>query len=230
VSSSSTRPTPTDQRCPRTSSPTPSTPTPRAWSSLPRAASLEPAPVSGAVGRPEYLGQCLELSLRRLKVERIDLYQFHRIDPRTPLAESLGALAELQAQGKIRHIGVSNVSVDELSAARAVVEVASVQNRYNLTDRRAEDVLGACDRDGTAFVPWAPVGDGKLARPGGPLDDAARRHGVTISQLSLAWLLHRSPVVLPIPGTSSVAHLEENTAAAQVTLSDDEWAALESLV
>jgi len=183
-----------------------------------------------AVGRPEYLGQCLELSLRRLKVERIDLYQFHRIDPRIPLAESLGALAELQAQGKIRHIGVSNVSVDELSAARAVVEVASVQNRYNLTDRRAEDVLGACERDGTAFLPWAPVGDGKLARPGGPLDDAARRHGVTISQLSLAWLLHRSPVVLPIPGTSSVAHLEENTAAAQVTLSDDEWAALESLV
>ena len=183
-----------------------------------------------AVGRPEYLGQCVELSLRRLKVDRIDLYQFHRVDPRTPLAESLGALRALQEQGKIRHIGVSNVSVDELASARSVVDVVSVQNRYNLTDRHADDVLAVCERDGLGFLPWAPVADGELARPGGALDEAARRHGVTVSQLSLAWLLHRSAVMLPIPGTSRVAHLEENVAAARVTLPDEDWAALEGAV
>jgi len=180
-----------------------------------------------AVGRPEYLRQCVEMSLRRLRLDRIDLYQFHRVDLRTPLEESLGALGELQSQGKIRHIGLSNVSTEQLRAARSVVSVVSVQNRYNLTDRHAEDVLTACEHAGLGFLPWAPVAGGELARPGGPLDEAARRHGVSISQLSLAWLLHRSPVMLPIPGTSRVSHLEENMAAASVALRDEEWAALE---
>ena len=183
-----------------------------------------------AVGRAEYLRQCVEMSLRRLRLDRIDLYQFHRIDPRTPLEESLGALRELREQGKIGRIGLSNVSVDELAAARGIIDVVSVQNRYNLTDRRSEAVLDVCERDGLAFLPWAPVAGGELARPGGPLDEAARSHGVSISELSLAWLLHRSPVILPIPGTSRVAHLEENVAAARLTLSDGEWSSLEAAV
>jgi aryl-alcohol dehydrogenase-like predicted oxidoreductase len=181
-----------------------------------------------AVGRPEYLRQCVEMSLRRLKLERIDLYQLHRPDPKVPLEESLGALAELRAQGKIRHLGVSNVTTEQLAAARRVVDVVSVQNRYNLTDRSSERLLTACEGAGIGFIPWAPVAGGELARPGGPLDEAATRHGATISQLSLAWLLHRSRVMLPIPGTSRVAHLEENVAAATLALSDEEWAALES--
>lgn len=181
-----------------------------------------------AVGRGDYLRQCVEMSLRRLRLDVIDLYQFHRVDPQTPIEESLGALRELQEQGKIRHIGVSNVSVEQLAQARAVVDVVSVQNRYNLTDRSSEAVLSVCERDGIGFLPWAPVAGGALARPGGPLDEAATRHGLTISQLSLAWLLHRSPVMLPIPGTSRVAHLEENVAAASAGLGDAEWAALEA--
>jgi pyridoxine 4-dehydrogenase len=169
-------------------------------------------------GRPERLKECCEASLRRLRLERIDLYQLHSPDPRVPLEESLGALAELQAEGKIRHIGISNVSADDLGRARAVVEVVTVQNRYNLTDRHSEDVLDACDREGIGFIPWFPLAIGDLARPGGPLDDLARRHDATPGQLALAWLLGRSPVILPIPGTSSEEHLEENLAAADIQL------------
>jgi len=181
-----------------------------------------------AVGRPEYLRQCVEMSLRRLRLDRIDLYQFHRVDPQVPLAESIGALAELQAQGKIRHIGVSNVTVDELRQAQGAATIVSVQNRYNLADRESEAVLDACTAGGIGFIPWFPVATGALARPGGPLDTIAKDHAATPAQLALAWLLHRSPVVLPIPGTSSVAHLEENTAAATIALTDDEIAALEA--
>lgn len=181
-----------------------------------------------AVGRPEYLRQCVEMSLRRLRLERIDLYQLHRVDPLVPLEDSVGALAELRDQGKIRHIGLSNVTVDELRAAQAVAPIVSVQNRYNLADRESEAVLDACTADGIGFIPWFPVATGQLARPGGPLDEAARHHGATPAQLALAWLLARSPVVLPIPGTSSVAHLDENTAAAGIRLSADEVAALEA--
>ena len=180
------------------------------------------------VGRPEYLTQCVEMSLRRLRLDCIDLYQFHEIDALVPLEESIGALAVLQAQGKIRHLGVSNFTLGELARARAVATVVSVQNRYNFVDRRSDDVVAVCGADGLGFLPWAPVDDGRLSRPGGRLDAAAARHGVTVSQLSLAWLLHRSPVMLPIPGTSRVDHLEENMAAAAIALSADEWAALDA--
>jgi pyridoxine 4-dehydrogenase len=182
------------------------------------------------VGRPEYLTQCVHMSLRRLGLERIDLYQFHEIDARVPLEESLGALRVLQDAGKIRHIGVSNFSSAELARARVVVDVASVQNEYNIADRRSEAVVSACEADGIAFLPWAPIADGRLARPGGRLDRAAARHGATVAQLGLAWLLHRSPVMLPIPGTSSLAHLEENVAAWSVALTDAEWATVEAEV
>jgi len=179
------------------------------------------------VGRPEYLIQCVEMSLRRLHLERIDLYQFHEIDAQVPLEESLGALTLMQDQGKIRHIGVSNFSAAELARARAVATVVSVQNEYNLTDRRSEAVLDVCEQDGLGFLPWAPVADGRLARPGGPLDRAASAAGATVAQISLAWLLHRSPVMIPIPGTSRVDHLEENLAAVDLALSDAEWAAVD---
>ena len=173
-------------------------------------------------GRPERLKECCEASLRRLRLERIDLYQLHSPDPQVPLEDSLGALKELQDEGKIRHIGVSNVSRSELDRARAMVDVVTVQNRYNLTDRRSEDVLEACERDGIGFIPWFPLATGDLARPGGPLDELARSHDATPGQLALAWLLARSTVMLPIPGTGSVAHLEENTAAADLELAPDE--------
>jgi aryl-alcohol dehydrogenase-like predicted oxidoreductase len=182
-----------------------------------------------AVGRPEYLRQCVEMSLRRLAVERIDLYQLHRVDERTPLEESLGELKAMQDEGKIRHIGVSEVEVDTIEAMRKVVDVVSVQNLYNLSDRHHEDVVEYCDREGLGFIPWFPLATGKLARGGGPLADAAERHGSSASQLALAWLLRRSPVVLPIPGTSSVAHLEENCAAATIDLTDEEYAALDAV-
>jgi pyridoxine 4-dehydrogenase len=175
-----------------------------------------------AVGRPEYLRQCVEMSLRRLRLERIDLYQFHRVDPQVPIEESVGALKELQDQGKIRHLGLSNVTVAQLDAASAVATIVSVQNRYNATAREADPVLDACTERGLGFIPWAPVGSGDVSA----LAAAAERHGVTPSQLALAWLLHRSPVMLPIPGTSSVAHLEENVAAATIELTPDEVAAL----
>ncbi|MEU3019201.1 aldo/keto reductase [Nocardiopsis sp. NPDC007018] len=174
------------------------------------------------LGRPEYLRQQVELSLRHLGVERIDLMQLHRIDPEVPLADQLGALAELRSEGKIRHIGLSEVSVDELSAARAITPVASVQNQYAPSFRQSEDVLEQCERDGIAFLPWAPVGRGEMAAADSPLAGLAARHGVSPVQLALAWLLHRSPVMVPIPGTSRVAHLEENTAAAAMRLSEEE--------
>jgi pyridoxine 4-dehydrogenase len=180
------------------------------------------------VGRPEYLKECVEMSLRRLRLDRIDLYQLHRIDPLVRVEESLGALKQLQSQGKIRHIGLSEVTPEEIERAQKTVRIVSVQNRYNIGDREHEKTLRYCEQHGIAFIPWFPVAAGKLARSGGPLDEAARRHGATVAQLSLAWLLHRSPVMLPIPGTSSVKHLEENVAAAGLHLRDDEWTAIEA--
>jgi aryl-alcohol dehydrogenase-like predicted oxidoreductase len=180
------------------------------------------------VGRPEYLIQQVEMSLRRLKVDRIDLWQLHRIDPKVPVEESLGAIKNLQEQGKIRHVGLSEVKPHEIDQARKTIEIVSVQNQYNIGDRQHEDVLEYCTKNKLAFIPWFPVAAGKLARPGGKLDATAKAHGATISQLSLAWLLHRSPVMLPIPGTSSVQHLEENVAAAGVKLSDAEWKEIEN--
>ena len=179
------------------------------------------------VGRAEYLIQQVEMSLRILKTDRIDLWQLHRIDPKTPVEESLEAVGRLQQQGKIRHIGLSEVKVPEIEQARKVVKIVSVQNKYNLSEREHEDVLDYCTKEGIAFVPWFPVAAGKLAQPGGKLDQAAKKHNATVSQLSLAWLLHRSKVMLPIPGTSSVAHLEENIGAANVQLSDAEWKEIE---
>ncbi|MEU0500660.1 aldo/keto reductase [Nocardia sp. NPDC005998] len=181
-----------------------------------------------SVGRPEYLRQQLELSLRHLGVDHIDLFQLHRIDPKVPLADQIGELALLQQEGKIRHIGVSEVSVAGLKQARKIAEIVSVQNQYNLVNRSAEDVLEYAEANNIAFIPWFPMATGDLARPGGPLDTLARPDA-SPSQLALAWLLRRSPVILPIPGTSSVAHLEENTAAATITLTDDEYAALSAV-
>lgn len=186
---------------------------------LTRAGPEEWAPV----GRPEYLRQCVELSLRRLRLDCIDLYQLHRIDPKVPVAESLGALKELQKQGKIRHIGLSEVSVKEIEQARKTVEIVSVQNLYNLGERQSEAVLDYCTRHALGFIPWFPLAAGKMARPGGKLDKAAKRHGATVSQLALAWLLQKSPVILPIPGTSSAEHLVENAGAVKVSLTESEW-------
>ena len=178
-------------------------------------------------GRPAHLRKVCEESLRRLRVGRIDIYQLHAVDPSVPMEESLGELVKLRSEGKIRHIGLSNVSVDQLQRARKLVPIVSVQNRYNLADRASEDVLEVCEHDGLGFLPWYPVGAGDLARPGGPMDRAAKAHGVTQAQVALAWLLLHSPVTLPIPGTSSTAHLEENVAAAELTLDDAEMIALE---
>jgi aryl-alcohol dehydrogenase-like predicted oxidoreductase len=183
------------------------------------------------VGRAGYLIQCVELSLRRLKLERIDLYQLHRIDPRTPLEESLGALRQMQEQGKIRHIGLSEVTPAEIEQAQKIVPIVSVQNRYSLADRRHEQTLTWCEQRGIAFLPWYPMAAGKLLRPDHPfaqtLAQLAGRHNATPAQLSIAWLLHRSPVMLPIPGTSQVKHLEENIAAAHLNVSLDDWLPLE---
>ncbi len=183
------------------------------------------------VGRAGYLIQCVEMSLRRLKLERIELYQLHRIDPHTPLEESLGALKHMQEQGKIRHIGLSEVTPAAIEEAEKIVPIVSIQNRYSLADRRHEETLKYCERRGIGFLPWYPYAGGKLLKPDHPaamaLSGVAARHDATIAQLSLAWLLQRSPVLLPIPGTSKVAHLEENIAAAQLKLSADEWAEME---
>ena len=180
------------------------------------------------VGRPEYLTQQVEMSLRWLKRDRLDLWQLHRIDAKVPVEESLGAIKKLQEVGKIRLIGLSEVTVEQIEQARKVVEIVSVQNEYNLSNRKSEAVLDYCTKHNIAFIPWFPVASGKLAQPGGKLDELAKKHDATVSQLSLAWLLHRSPVVLPIPGTSSIEHLEENLKAADVELSDAEWADLEA--
>ncbi len=180
-----------------------------------------------ADGRPESLKAACEGSLRRLRRDRIDLYQLHTVDGRVPIEESVGALAELQLEGKIRHVGLSNVDGAQLAAAREIVEVVSVQNRYSLSDRANEDVLETCERDGLAFIPWFPLGSGSLARPGGPLDQIAADLDAAPAQIAVAWLLRRSPAIVPIPGTSSVAHLEENVAAAGLELGDEQFAALE---
>jgi aryl-alcohol dehydrogenase-like predicted oxidoreductase len=172
-------------------------------------------------GRPEHLREACEGSLRRLKLDRIDLYQLHSPDEKVPYEDSVGALKQLQDEGKIRHVGVSNVSVDELAQAREIVDVVTVQNRYSLTDRSSEDVLDACEQAGIGFIPWFPLASGSLAEPG-TLDEVAHAHDATPSQVALAWLLARSRVMLPIPGTASAEHLEENVAAEELTLSDEE--------
>ncbi|WP_054812032.1 aldo/keto reductase [Nocardia arizonensis] len=182
------------------------------------------------VGRPEYLRQQMELSLRHLGVDRIDLFQLHRIDKKVPLADQIGALVEFQQEGKIRHIGVSEVTVEQLAQAREIANIVSVQNLYNLANRGSEDVLDYAEANDIGFIPWFPIATGELARRGGPLDTISARHGASPSQLALAWLLRRSPVLLPIPGTSSVAHVEENIAAATVTLTDEEFTALSDAV
>ena len=175
------------------------------------------------LGYPPYLRQECEMSLRRLGVDSIDLFQLHRIDDKFPLEDQLGELVALQQEGKIRHIGLSEVNVDQLRAAQTTATIVSVQNMYNLTARAAEPVLDACESDGIAFIPWFPLAAGPLAAPGGPLERIAADHHASASQLALAWLLKRSPVMLPIPGTSKVAHVEENIAAAGIELSDDEF-------
>jgi aryl-alcohol dehydrogenase-like predicted oxidoreductase len=180
------------------------------------------------VGRPEYLEQQVEMSLRWLKTNTIDLWQLHRIDPKVPVEESLAPIVKLQKQGKIRHVGLSEVKPAEIDRARRVVEIVSVQNIYNVSDRQHEDVLQYCEKNNLAFIPWFPVAAGKLAQPGGKLGDIAKRHGATVAQLSVAWLLHRSSVMLPIPGTSSVAHLEENMKAAEIALSTKEMQEIEA--
>ena len=182
------------------------------------------------LGRPEYLVQQVEMSLRYLKTDVIDLWQLHRIDPKVPVEESLGAIAKLQSQGKIRHVGLSEVKPKEIDQARKVIKIVSVQNLYNVGDRQHEDVLQYCEQHGLAFIPWFPVAAGQLAKAGGKLDRVAKRHGSTVSQLSLEWLLHRSPVMLPIPGTSSVAHLEENLKAGGISLSGQDMKAIEEAV
>jgi pyridoxine 4-dehydrogenase len=179
-------------------------------------------------GRPRHLREACEGSLRRLKVDTIDVYQFHRPDSRVPFEDSVWALAELRDEGKIRHVGLSNVGVRELVAALDIVPIVSVQNRYNMTDRSSEAVIETCEREGIAFIPWFPLATGNLARPGGDLDEIAHRHDATPAQVALAWLLAKSPAMLPIPGTSSVEHLEENVAATELELSDEEVATLSS--
>lgn len=179
-------------------------------------------------GRPEYLAQQVDKSLRLLKTEVIALWQLHRIDPKVPVEESLGVIAKLQREGKILHVGLSEVKPAEIDRARKVIDIVSVQNLYNLSDRRHEDVLEYCEKHGLAFIPWFPVAAGKLAKLSGRLRTIAKRHGATVVQLLIAWLLHRSPVMLPIPGTSSIAHLEENLKAAAISLSDAELKEIES--
>ncbi|WP_395697486.1 aldo/keto reductase [Methylocella sp.] len=180
------------------------------------------------VGRPEYLRQCVLMSLRRLKVERIDLWQLHRIDPKVPREEQFGVIADMQKEGLIRDVGLSEVSVEEIKAAQAYFKVVSAQNLYNLVERRSEAVLDHCAAEGIGFIPWFPLAAGKLAQPGSVLDEIARAKGASTGQIALAWVLKRAPVMLPIPGTGSVRHLEENVAAAAVSLTDEEFALLDA--
>lgn len=179
-------------------------------------------------GDPDYLKQCVDKSLKRLKLERIDLYQLHRVDPKVPMEDSLGALKEAQSAGKIRHIGLSEVSPEEVQRARKIVSVATVQNRYNITDRKWDNTLDFCEKEQIGFMPWAPVG-GSRGMSSAALEKIAKEHGISIYQLALAWLLHRSSVMLPIPGTSSLAHLEENMAARKIQLSPEEWKTIDSM-
>src|SRR5439155_10288148 len=181
-------------------------------------------------GRPEYLSQCVDKSLKRLKLERIDVYQLHTVDRKVPIEDSVGALKAAQDAGKIRHVGLSNVTTQEIDRAKKVLPIVSVQNRYNITDRESEDVLRYCEKEKMGFLPWAPVGGSgrsSLTKSGTTLEAGAKRHSVSAVQLALAWLLQKSPVMLPIPGTSSLAHLEENMAAAKLQLSPDDWKRIE---
>jgi len=180
-------------------------------------------------GHPEHLKQAVEGSLKRLRLERIDLYQLHRPDPKVPLEESIGALKEMKDAGKIRHVGLSNVDPDEIARARKIVPIVSVQNRYNIEDRKSESVLAYCEKENLGFLPWFPVGGTGGLKPENPLNAAAKAHGVSVYQVALAWLLERSPVMLPIPGTSSLAHLEENVAAAKLELAPQEWKAINAI-
>ena len=183
-------------------------------------------------GRPEYLAQCVDKSLKRLKLARIDLYQLHRIDSKVPVEESLGALKNAQDAGKIRHVGLSEVTVAEIEQAKKVMPIVSIQNQYNITDRKSEAALNYCEKEKMGFIPWAPIGGSgtrSLSKAGNALEAEAKRHNVSVVQLVLAWLLQRSPVMLPIPGTSSLAHLEENMAAAKLQLSAEEWKKIEDL-
>ena len=179
-------------------------------------------------GRPEYLTRCVENSLKRLQLERIDLYQLHRIDPKVPMEESLGALKEMQEAGKIRHVGLSEVSPEEIDRAHKVLPIVSVQNQYNIGNRKWEKTLAYCEKGGLGFMPWSPIG-GNRGLKNNALEAAARDYHASVVQLALAWLLHRSPAMLPIPGTSSVAHLEENMAAAKLTLTAEDWKRLDAL-
>ena len=179
-------------------------------------------------GRPDHLREACEASIKRLGVERIDLYQLHVPDPKVPYEESIGALADLRDEGKIRHVGISNVDPKQLETARSIVPIAAVQNRYNIAQRDASDLVDACERAGIAFLPYRPLATGDLASPGGPLPEIATKHDATTEQVALAWLLHRSPVIVPIPGTSSVAHLEANVAAADISFAKSEMAALDA--
>ena len=181
------------------------------------------------LGFPAYLRQEVEMSLRRLGTDRIDLFQLHRIDPKFPAEDQVGELAALQREGKIRYVGLSEITVDQLTAAQKVTAIASVQNRYNMAERKAESLLEACEAQNIAFIPWAPLGSGPLVAENGPLHRIAEEHHVKPSQLAVAWLLKRSPVMVPIPGTSRVAHLDENVSAAEVTLSDEEFEALQGV-
>src|SRR5438034_7069040 len=183
-------------------------------------------------GRPGYLAQCVDKSLKRLKLERIYLWQLHRIDPKVPVEESLGAIKKAQDAGKIRHVGLSEVTVAEIEQARKVVPIVSIQNRYNITDRESEAALNYCQKEKMGFIPWAPMGGSgsrSLSKPSNALEAEAKRHNVSVVQLALAWLLQKSPVMLPIPGTSSLPHLEENMAAEKLQLSADEWKRIEEL-
>src|SRR6266478_2316145 len=180
-------------------------------------------------GRPEHLKQAVEGSLKRLRLERIDLYQLHTVDPKVPMEASLRALKEMQDAGKIRHVGLSNVDPGEIVRARKILPIVSVQNRYNIEDRKSGKALVYCEREGLGFMPWFPIGGGRGLKPENALERAAQDHGVSVVQVALAWLLERSPVMLPIPGTSSIAHLEENVAAANLKLTPAEWKAIDAL-
>jgi aryl-alcohol dehydrogenase-like predicted oxidoreductase len=180
-------------------------------------------------GQPEYLKACVDKSLKRLKLDRIDLYQLHRIDPKVPAEESLGALKEMQAAGKIRHVGLSEVSPEQIDRARKVLPIVTVQNRYNISDRKWDNTLAYCEKEKLGFMPWAPVQGGRGFQSAGALDTASKQHGITVYQLALAWLLRRSPVMLPIPGTASIQHLEENVAAKSINLTPDEWKTLDQM-
>ncbi len=179
-------------------------------------------------GRPEYLKQCVDGSLKRLRLERIDLYQLHRVDPKVPMEDSLGAIKEMRDAGKIRHVGLSEVGPEEIARARKVVPIATVQNQYNVANRRWDNALKYCEKEGLGFMPWSPVGGGRSLKAGA-MEAVAKAHNVSVYQLAIAWLLHRSPVMLPIPGTSSVAHVEENIAAGAIRLTPEELKLLEKV-